>query len=149
MDREWFGWNCSLKDNGLVEMLKMRLIVRRRDNELRCSWWKMKKRGWEYLGRGLLEQYSWYGENDEVRCDSAKVKKRLKERIRISRKRFLEWYNWHLNAFLIKRKMRILCRLKPMFSEPDRSLNRKSYRFTVHWSNRWSNRGRTGDVINI
>ena len=38
---------------------------------------------------------------------------------------------------------------QPMFSEPDWSLNRKSYRFTVHRSDRRSNRYQTGDVINI
>ena len=36
-----------------------------------------------------------------------------------------------------------------IFSELDRPLNRKSYRFMVHWSDRRSNRGRTDDVINI
>ena len=29
---------------------------------------------------------------------------------------------------------------KPIFLESDRLLNRKSYWFTVHWSDRWSNR---------
>ena len=34
-----------------------------------------------------------------------------------------------------------------MFSEPDWSLNWKSYRFMVHWSNRRLNHSRTSDII--
>ena len=39
--------------------------------------------------------------------------------------------------------------LRAMFSELARSLNRKSYRFMVHWLDRWSNRYWTDDVIKI
>ena len=56
------------------------------------------------------------------------------------------WLTWiKLHFLCMKHSSRLSW---AMFSEPDRVLNRKSYRFTVHWSdqwsNRWSNRGRTG-----
>ena len=41
------------------------------------------------------------------------------------------------------------CVVLPIFSGSDRSLNWKSYQFTVHRLDRQSNRYRTGDVINI
>ena len=61
------------------------------------------------------------------------------------------WFMISSEVFHIKKLVLIISfsHFTPMFLESDRSLNQKSYWFTVHQLNRWLNRGRTGDIINM
>ena len=61
------------------------------------------------------------------------------------------WFMISSEVFHIKKLVLIISfsHFTPMFLESDRSLNQKSYWFTVHRLNRWLNRGRTGDIINM